>query len=161
MQWIDSIFMPAPDATGHRVLLAGSVPPDDRLHRAIEAAGADVVGEAHVFDSGRLGPQCPVDAESPERALASHLLKVSIAPRAMIGRAERVVERAVAARANTVVIWLTREDEALAWQVPALRNALAAAGLPALVLAAADWRCDDQTLERVNVFLEEYGRAAT
>ncbi len=59
------------------------------------------------------------------------------------------------ARAAAVILWLTREDEALAWHVPAMQRALAAANLPALVLPAASWRADDGALERIATFCRE------
>jgi len=42
-------------AEERRVLLAGTPPPDDRLHRSIEATGWIVAGEAHDRALGRLG----------------------------------------------------------------------------------------------------------
>ena len=41
------------------------------------------------------------------------------------------------------------DEKLLAWHVPAQQRALAAAALPALVLPAASWRCDDGALERI------------
>lgn len=160
-QWIDEIVIPEQDATRQRVLLAGSVPPDDRIHCAVEAAGASVISEAHVFGLGRLGPEISVGAMNPELALARHLRTTSVSPRAMLDRAEWIVRRARAARAGAVIIWLMREDEALAWHVPAQSTALAAVGLPPLVLPAAHWRVDAHTLDRVTEFVPEGSHAAT
>jgi hypothetical protein len=160
-QWIDEFVVPEPDAFRQRVLLAGSVPPDDRIHHAVEAAGASVIAEAHVFGLGRLGPEVCVGALSPEAALARQLRIASVSPRAVIDRAEWIVDRARAARAAAVIIWLTREDEALAWHVPAQRSALAAAGLATLVLPAAHWRADDRALDLVAEFVTEGSHAAT
>lgn len=151
-QWIDGIEAPATEAGTRRVLLAGSVPPDDRLHRAVESAAASVVAEAHVHGLTRLGPEVALGSAPPERALALHLQQASVGPRAMIDRARWVVERATAAGAAAAVIWLTREDEALAWHVPAQQRALAAAGIAALILPAARWQADDDTLDRIARF---------
>src|SRR5690606_8688626 len=50
MQWIVGMVIPAPrDQDRPRVLLAGSMPPDERLHLAAEHAGATVVAEAHAL----------------------------------------------------------------------------------------------------------------
>lgn len=151
-RWIDEIEIPDHSAGGPRVLLAGSVPPDDRLHRAVEAAAATVVAEAHVHELARLGPEVVPGSGPDERALALQLQQASAGPRAMLDRARWIVERAVAARASAVIIWLTREDEALAWHVPAQQRALAAAGIPVLVLPAARWQADDDTLDRIAEF---------
>jgi hypothetical protein len=153
-KWLEEIGLPAAGFTGKRLLLAGSVPPDDRLHRAVEAGGASVVAEAHVHELGRLGPVVLADSRPPERALAQHLVAHSVGPRAFRDWAQWIVERAAMARAAAVVLWLTREDEALAWHVPAQRQALAAARIPCLVLPAARWQCDDGALERVGEFCQ-------
>jgi hypothetical protein len=39
-----------------------------------------------------------------------------------------------------------------------MQRALAAANLPALVLPAANWRADDDALERIAAFCREGGR---
>lgn len=160
-QFIDEIVIPDPSSDRQRVLLAGSVPPDDRIHRAVEAAGASVVAEAHVHGLGRLGPDVSGAAEQPELALAHQLHAVSVSPRAIVDRAQWIVERARAAQVTAVVLWLTREDEALAWHVPAQGKALAAAGFRTLVLPAAHWQFDDRAQDRVAEFFLESDHAAT
>lgn len=148
-QWIDEIDPPRPSGDGLRVILVGSMPVDGRIHEAVEIAGASLVAEAHALASGRLGPPVAIGDELPARAIARHLRRHSIAPRAFIDRAAWTVARAQAARAGAAIIWLTREDEGLAWAVPAQRAALAAAGIPVLVLAAARWQADDDTLDTI------------
>lgn len=140
-------------ATGaSRVLLAGSVPPDGRLHEAVEAAGAAVVAEAHVFGRNWLGPHLEAGDAPPLRALAQHLRAHSVAPRSVIDRARWIVEEARAARADAVVLWLTREEESLAWHIPAQRRALQEASIPALVLTARTWLADDGALAEITGF---------
>lgn len=151
--WIDRVPMPEQVPAAVRVLLAGSVPPDGRLHEAIEAAGASVVGEAHVFAAARLGPELHVGQSEPERSIAAHIREASIAPRAFLDRAAWTTARAVAVRATAVLIWLTREDEALAWAAPAQRRSLTAAGLPVLALTAARWQADDGASSRIAEFI--------
>lgn len=158
-KWIDRLRMPEAPPAVTRILLAGNMPPDARLHEAAEAAGASVVGEAHALALERLGSELGA-APHPVRSLARHLRATSIAPRAFFDRAAWIVERARAARATAVVIWLTREDEALAWTAPSQRRALAAAGLPVLLLAARRWQADDDTSERIAEFVERCARAS-
>jgi 2-hydroxyglutaryl-CoA dehydratase, D-component len=159
--WIDEIGVPSAGPCGARVLLAGSVPPDERLHAAVESAGASVIAEAHVHGLGRLGPAVAAQAGTPERALAWQLMQASVGPRAFVDRARWIVGRVGATRADAVVIWLTREDEALAWHVPAQRRALAEAGVPTLVLPAARWSADDGAPERIADFCRGIVDAAT
>jgi hypothetical protein len=138
-----------------RMLLAGSVPPDERLHRAVEGAGACVVGEAHALGLLRLGaPLAPRD-ESPWRALARHLRATSAAPRNVFDRAPWIVAQARQTQAAAVVLWLTREEEALAWHVPAQRAALHSAGIPCLALTARRWCADDGATGEIAAFCRE------
>jgi hypothetical protein len=145
-------FSPAEQPARHRVLLAGSTPPDERLHLAVEQAGASVIAEAHAHSLERLGPPIAASNEAPHLAIARHLRACSVGSRSFLDRARWVVERASASRAAAVILWLTREDEALAWQVPAQRKALAAEGIPALILPAADWLAGDDTLQQITQF---------
>jgi hypothetical protein len=149
---IERIEPPATRSTNARVLLAGSVPPDDRLHHAAEEGGASIVAEAHVHGLARLGAPLMLAGDSPESAVARGLRTASVGPRAMRDRGRWIVEQAAAARASGVIVWLTREEEALAWHVPTQTRALADAGVPALVLAAAQWRADDGALARIADF---------
>lgn len=160
-EWIDSLRLPDTEPAATRLLLAGSMPPDERLHDAAEAAGASIVGEAHPLALGRLGPELGVASthgstdlhDEPVRALAKHVRAASIAPRAFVDRGAWIVDRARAAGATGVVIWLTREDEALAWTAPVQRRALEAAGVPVLLLAARRWQADDDAAERIAEFI--------
>jgi hypothetical protein len=120
-----------------------------------------VVAETHVLGIGRLGPAVAAARERPELALAQQLRAACIGPRATIDRAGWIVGCARAARAVAVVLWLTREDEALAWHVPSQRKALGAAGLPTLVLPAARWQLDERAIDRLTGFLEENRNEAT
>jgi 2-hydroxyglutaryl-CoA dehydratase, D-component len=138
-----------------RVLLAGSVPPDERLHHAVEESGACVVGEAHAHGLLRLGAPLEPTGESPWLALARHLRAASAAPRSVFDRAQWLVSQALQARASGVVLWLTREEESLAWHVPAQRAALQAAGIPCLSLTARRWSADDGALSEISEFCRE------
>jgi hypothetical protein len=111
-----------------------------------------VIAETHALGLARLGSPFALDTGPPELQLARHLRDASIGPRATIDRAHWLVERAAAVNADAVILWLTREDEALAWHVPAQRRALAAAGMPALILPAAHWQADDDAPERIAAF---------
>src|SRR5690606_20369028 len=64
--WVDALRLPESTAAATRLLLAGSTPPDERLHEAAEAAGASIVSEANALALGRLGPE--LDAASARAA---------------------------------------------------------------------------------------------
>lgn len=153
--WLGSIAEPAGAPATHRVLLAGSMPPDDRLHAAVEATGASVIAEAHSFALDRLRAPASSADELPALAIARQLSASSVGPRAFFDRAGWLVAHARDTRADAVILWLTREDEALAWQVPAQRKALVAAGIPALILPASHWLANDHSLDRIMKFCRE------
>jgi 2-hydroxyglutaryl-CoA dehydratase, D-component len=135
-----------------RLVLAGSAPPDGRLHRAAADAGAAIVAEAHVHGLMRLGLSVDEGATDPARAIALHLRSSSIGPRSFIDRATWLLDQARRAHADAVVLWLTREDEALGWHVPAQRKVLEEAGLPTLVLTGRHWSVDDGAGEAIAAF---------
>jgi hypothetical protein len=160
-RWIDNIAPPgAIGATpsARRILLAGSFPPDGRLHHAVEQGGACVVAEVHVHGLLRLGPPVPAQDVAPEQLIARALTEASTAPRAFLDRGALIVERACAAQADAVILWLTREDEALAWQLPAMRRSLQEAGITTLELAATQWLAPAAVLERIAAFCRETSR---
>lgn len=157
--WIAGIAAPAA-APRPRVLLAGSMPLEGFLHRAVEEGGGSVVGETHGARLDRLGDDTEAaDAETPEadpaRRIALRLVRRGVGPRMFRDAAAALVRRARSVRAQIVILWLAREDEALAWQLPAQRAALDAAGIPALALPAADWRGADGAAERIRSFCAE------
>lgn len=156
-RWIGSVTLPA----GHvdrRVLLAGSVPPDDRLHRTVDATGACIVDELHPGGPGRLGPVIHDTDESAAMRIARHLQQHASGPRAFVDRATQLLARARASRATAVILWLTREDESPGWQLPAQTRRLREAGIPLLVLADAQWAADHRALDAVTRFcMQEIG----
>ena len=133
----------------------------DQAYRVMMTAhrrGACVVAEAHVHGLLRLGPAVSAHDAPPEQVIARALTAASTAPRAFLDRGAWIVEHARAARADAVILWLTREDEALAWQLPAMRRALQDAGILTLELAATQWLAPAAVLARITAFCRETGR---
>lgn len=143
----------AAGAGGARILLAGSVPPDGRLHEAVQAVGATVVAEYHEFSLARLGAAIDVAASDPFDAIVRQRRAAPTVGRGFVDPALALLDVARAASAAAVVLWLTRDDESRAWHVPAQRAALASAGIPALVLPAMRWSADDGAVGRIHDFL--------
>lgn len=143
---------PPAGQTSRRILLAGTPPPDGRLHEAVERAGASIIAEAHDRSLTWLGPRVAEDSD-PITALAEAILGRTTGARTFGDRGERLVAAARAARADAVLLWLIEEEESEVWHVPAQRAALAAAGIPALVLTRRAW-LDDITGEITNFLTE-------
>lgn len=151
--WIEDIDLDPAERARPRILLTGSTPPDERIHEIVEAAGASVVAEFHALAAVRRGRAVSPDGEPSVRTIARQIRESSVSPRAFFDRAERVLERAKAVAADAVLIWLTREDEGLAWTLPAQTRALTAAGIPVLALPASGWHVGDAVAGQITGFL--------
>lgn len=150
---VQSLALPTA-AKARRVLLSGSVPPDDMLHRAVEKAGWNVVGEVHQLALTRLGAPIVCSEANAVSALALHCNKAD-GSRDFSNRAAALVQRAARQHAAAVVLWLTDEDEVMAWHVARQRAALAAARIPTLVLTRRRWDGADGAADQIRQFLQE------
>lgn len=152
-QWIRS---PIAGRSGPRLLLAGSTPPDERLHAAVERAGGCVVDEAGDHSTRRLGEPIPLNGMGdPLECLARHYYALHQSPRAFVDRAAEILDQALRARADGIVLWLIEEDESLAWDVPVIRRRLASRDIPLLTLTRCRWDGSDGALDRVHQFVAD------
>lgn len=145
----------APAQGARRLVLGGSVPPDDLLHRAAEASGWNVVGETHQLTLTRHGAAVGVDHDDPVPALARHCNTLTGGARAFSARATQLVATARELAADAVVLWLTEEDEAQAWHVARQRAALTDAGIPHLIQTRRHWDGSDGAAAELGAFLED------
>jgi hypothetical protein len=144
--------------TGPRVLLAGTAPPDERLHVAVEAGGANVVAELgeHVSRSVAL-PLIPDDGSFSD--IADHYHAFWFGQRAFVDRAAAIVGIAKSGGVSGVVNWLLEEEDALIWDLPAQTEALAGAGIAFLALSRRRWDGSDGALEEISRFASSLGRS--
>jgi len=141
------------DRSSAGVVLAGSSPPDERIHLAIERAGWTVREELYDRGLRRLGAQ--VDAAAPDlpRSVAERWLEHQFTSRDSSDPAIELLATVRRTGAVAAILWCSREDEALAWRVAGQRAALQQAGIPALVLVARSWSFDDGAAEEIDSFL--------
>jgi len=116
-----------------RVLLVGSVPPDDPLHAAIEVDGTVVVGE---INEASTVAQRATNAAGAVEAIAHRCYEQTNAVGALLQSPADIVGAAKALRADGVIVWMVATDTGLAWQAPRIENALRIAGLPTLMLTS-------------------------
>ena len=131
-----------------RIVLAGNAPPDDSLHRAVEAWGGSVVLELTASAS-----ESHADSAGDLDAIADQLQARATPVQAMRRDANWVVNRAHGARADAVVLWLIEEDEALPWEIARQMRSLRDAGMPALLLARQPWAVSEGALRQVKDFM--------
>ncbi|MBO9580418.1 MAG: hypothetical protein J7498_05965 [Sphingobium sp.] len=136
-------------------LLAGTAPPDRRLHKAVEMAGWSPSG-ATLADLWRdAGPIVEEGTGHPVEAIASQLHATQVGPRGFYDSAARIRQHATDIDASAAVLWYTEEEEALVWHLPAQRRALEQAGVAVLTLTRRDWAARDGAAEEIMNFLED------
>lgn len=155
------------------VVLIGSAPPDDVLHIAVERAGWTVIDELYdrsmyrlrtVVDTITTNPAENNHAETapavvhsaaaaPVSAVVHAWLSADAGKRGFADPAQSIAVRLRERKFDAAVLWSTREDECLAWRVPAQRAALLAAGIPTLLLTARSWKVDDGAVAEIQRFL--------
>jgi benzoyl-CoA reductase/2-hydroxyglutaryl-CoA dehydratase subunit BcrC/BadD/HgdB len=127
--------LPPPRPAARRVYVTGSAHDSTSVYRAIEADGSVVVGEDHASGEA-IGDGLVDETAAPLRAIAARYhsgtaLALRNDPDARAGRAAVEAE---AAGADVVLSWIRTGDDPLVWGVPALQSALAAKGIPLVVL---------------------------
>jgi benzoyl-CoA reductase/2-hydroxyglutaryl-CoA dehydratase subunit BcrC/BadD/HgdB len=151
--WLDS----APNQPCiSRLLLAGSVPPDARLHRAAEEANGCIVAE---LVEATHSPSDKINGEEILAALARrHYAAVSPAQQ-MLRSPDWIAAQAQQAKAQGVIIWLIEEDEALPWELASQTRALQEANIPVLTLARQRWLAEADTLTSITSFVRSLERS--
>lgn len=141
------------ETDGKVCLLAGTAPPDDRLHATIVATGWQAAGDTLPAVWRRLGPPVAEGTGDPAAAIGAQLHEDRVGPRGWFDRGAALLGEVRAANAERVVLWYAEEDEAEVWHLPERRRALAEAGIPALVLTRRSWRDDDGVAAEIAEFL--------
>lgn len=139
---------------GRLCLLAGTPPPDRRLHEAAERAGFALIGPTLVETWTQLGAPVETGGENPIAALARQVHADPAGPRSFADAGAALLEALAEHSAQAVVLWQIEEDEAQAWHLPAQRAALSRQGLRALVMTRRDWLARDGAADEVIAFLQ-------
>lgn len=136
---------------GKRIFFAGSTPPDERFHRAVEGIGCNIADElfdeapshsaARWMTSGA-SLEAIADAYRSARSTAAILLQ---SPDTLVARARSI-------DASGVVLWFVDEDEGIVWEVPRQLERLRRAGIPVLSLTRQRWDADAAHLATVQEF---------
>jgi len=147
-----------PGGPGPRCLLAGTPPPDRRLHEVAGRAGFTAVGPTLIETWTQPGAVVDVAGGDATMALARQVHADPAGPRSFADAGAALLEAIAESAAEAVVLWQIEEDEAQAWHLPAQRAALAGEGLPALVMTRRDWLARDGAGDEIAAFLQGVGR---
>lgn len=117
-----------------RLLVATAVPLyHDRLHRAVNEAGADIVAEDDALGARAGGP--PIETgDAPLERLLAHYRAHDANPRQVGAHREAWLRGAMAGPVDAIVFYLPPDDQSFGWRYPALAEAAAAAGKPSLLI---------------------------
>jgi len=148
----------SPPSAGRCCLLAGTAPPDRRLHEAAARAGFAASGPTLVETWTELGAVVDDAGEDPVSALARQVHADPAGPRSFADPGAALLQAIADSGAEAVVLWQIEEDEAQAWHLPAQRAALAREGLPALVMTRRDWLARDGAADEIAAFLQGIGQ---
>jgi hypothetical protein len=147
---------PVDNAGGAPVcLLAGTPPPDRRLHEVI--AGGGFVAAGPTLAEAWLHTATPIEEGSgdPALAIARALQADPRGPRAFANPAKVLAGDIARSNAGAVVLWRIEEDDSQAWHLPHERRMLEEAGVPHLVLTRRDWLARDGAAREIASFLNE------
>lgn len=148
----------APERDAPRCLLRGTPAPDRRLHDAVERAGFVALGPTLEDTWSDLGGRVECAEAGPFAALAGAMHADPNGPRSFADAGAALTRAVDDSRAAAVVLWQIEEDEAQAWHLPIQRAALAAAGVPSLVMTRRDWLARDGAADEIVAFLQESDR---
>lgn len=143
-----------PGGHGSLCLISGTPPPDGRLHRMVEAVGWRAQGQTLAQTWSDAGRPVAANRDDPFAAVAEQLHGQGHGSRAFHDRAASLMEDVQQTQAQAVLLWFAEEDEARLWHLPAQRDALAAAGIPSLILTRRDWRANSGEAEEIASFLQ-------
>jgi len=139
-------------AGGPRVVLAGSSPPDDRLHRSVESAGGNIVAEFGDHAASAAVLQLLPGAGFLE-AIADHYQSSDAGPRAFIDSSSAIEGLVKSVKANGVIVWLTEQEDALNWRLPGEMSVLRRSGIPTLLLTRRRWDGTDGAAGEIIEFI--------
>ncbi len=141
---------------GPGLLLCGTAPPDERLHRAVEKGGGNVISEFGSFPS--FGAQMPLIQEGGTISdITGHYYSLNHGTRSFVDRSRLTLSFAQDAEADGVIQWLIEEEETLVWDVPAQIKTLEAADIPFLSLVRRNWDASDGALDEIISFTKSLG----
>ncbi len=144
---------------GPRLLLSGSTPPDERLHRAVEAGGGNIVSEFGDFHA--YSTQLPaIPEEGSISDIFDHYYALSHSTRAIGDRRRLLLSHARNTGVGGIVLWLIEEEGALVQDVPLLKKVIEEADILILSLVHKRWDTSADAADEIASFTIDLGDRA-
>jgi benzoyl-CoA reductase/2-hydroxyglutaryl-CoA dehydratase subunit BcrC/BadD/HgdB len=144
-----SASAPRQPLEGPRVLLTGAPVDTPAVHHAIESHGAIVTAELSPWGSGAMEDDVRLD-DDPLAAIADWYRTQTLGARTPVGTMRRWIDERLD-DTDAVVMVLPSDDAVFGWDYPALRDRLAARGIPHVCLRGDPYQpltqSDDGQLE--------------
>ena len=130
-----------------------------RKFRALDSHRSPFKLHLHVVDEFFDGSiaQCLArwaDSHASVEAIADRYRNARATAASWLDSPDVLVDRARAAQAQGVVLWLIEEDEGIVWEVPRQIERLRAAGIDVLALTRQSWNADSSVLRRICEFAQ-------
>jgi benzoyl-CoA reductase/2-hydroxyglutaryl-CoA dehydratase subunit BcrC/BadD/HgdB len=141
--------------TGQRLLVTGSAHETSDIYRAIEAAGAVIIGEDHAWGDPWIASVLDETIDPLEAISARAQARLSPTPvQSSADRAAALAFRATALQVDAVLHLTLPGDEASPWDIKATREALKGATIPFLALDVTQGEGSDAPwVTRLTTFL--------
>ena len=139
---------------GRTCLLAGTPPPHRLLHDAIAAVGFAPIGPTLAEVWADAGPAVEEATGDPAAAIGRQVHRRHDDRRGFGDAARSTLELARRSGAEAAILWYGEEDEVRVWDVPGVRETLAEAGVPLLLMTRRDEAARDGAPAEVRAFLE-------
>jgi hypothetical protein len=136
-------------AARRRVIFAGNMPPDARIHLAVEQSGGNVVREYIEHHHPQVIAGTDVFSDIARR----HHRGATLAQQ-MLSSSDLLVDATREVNAHGVVLWAIEEDETLPWEISRQAAALRASSIPVLVLSRQAWRVNEEVPAQVSAFVD-------
>lgn len=140
--------------TNRTCLIVGTPPPQRLLHVAVIGAGFLPVGPTLAEVWADLGPAVDEASGDPAAAIGRQVHGRHDERRGFGDAARSTLELVQGHDVKAAVLWYGEEDEVRVWSLPHVREALADAGLPLLVMTRRDEAARDGAPDEIRAFLE-------
>jgi benzoyl-CoA reductase/2-hydroxyglutaryl-CoA dehydratase subunit BcrC/BadD/HgdB len=142
---------------GKRIFISGSSHDHTQFYELVESCGGVIVGEDHEFSSRRFDNQVSTNVDPIDGIVDCYHLRVPPTYQATVSeRVNSLIKEVKETKAEGVIFYIHKADDAPSWDFPEQREALKALGIPALLLDRQAYGVNDknQMAKNVSAFIQ-------